>query len=149
MRTIEQAAGDVQYEIDMCFKAFELLCRYTSCQPMTDGSCMDPHIDARLFLEAFLVHFRCLIEFFRMGGSGSYPDVRISHYLASAPLRVFAEALEKYKERIDKQLSHISFSRQRHEWDSEQMARDLQNAWNAFIEALPDDRKSLFRTVKV
>ena len=44
-KSIEEAAKDVQYEVNMCFKALELYRRYTFCQPISDGTCMDSHID--------------------------------------------------------------------------------------------------------
>ena len=144
-KSIEEAAKDVQYEVNMCFKALELYRRYTFCQPISDGTCMDSHIDGRLFFEAFLIHFRCLIYFFQDRPDDR--DVLVSHFLNPINLQDTVKTLVEYKDRLDKLLAHVTFARQTFEmsWDEDRMARDLRCTWDAFIKALPEKHRGLFQ----
>jgi hypothetical protein len=99
-------------------------------------------------LEAFAIHVRALIHFFFDGG-GQDDDVLAVHFFESpdewtnvAP--PLTSALNQAKKRADKEIAHLTYSRQKvtsdkKPWHLIPIFNDLQAAIDSFVRATPDD----------
>jgi hypothetical protein len=91
-------------------------------------------------LESLLVHVRNLFDFF-YGGETDKDDMRAFHFVKGGMLWQAPKAayLEKMRPKINKHLSHLTYSRvlMTPSWNLMQMAAEIEEANKKFLEALP------------
>ncbi len=86
------------------------------------------------FTEAFLVHYRNLIDFLSPRKTKHPSDITAADF---APGFVSTKAPTRYRDRIDKSLSHLSTSRgdvEDKSWNLTEMLMEMEEAWNELIE---------------
>lgn len=139
---LRRVAPHVQYEIDSYVWAWKTF------QELADSEI----IRRRLVLEALLLHFRNLLNFFRPRRQGPL-DVLARHFVPNgSELDSGTARLEVYRARLNSLLSHLSYERTRcvregeMGWDIDQMTTHLADAWGLFLRLLPLDRREWFRS---
>ena len=86
------------------------------------------------FTEAFLVHYRNLIDFLSPRKTTHPNDITAAGF---SPGFVSTKAPTQYRDRIDKSLSHVSRARgdvEDKSWNLPQMLIEMEAAWNELIE---------------
>ena len=150
---LSDAAGHVGYEVDM-------ICFIVEHYPSIIGS---PAVDnvENMALESFLVHYRNVRDFLCPVTSTRQPDPgdRIGYQRALDSVLAFdfnqgwqeeakdwKEVVPNERERINKQLSHISYSRSQlnPKWPLPEMKNALVNVFREFLKSLPDERQQYF-----
>jgi hypothetical protein len=135
--TLKAAARDVCYEVNALFRAHARL-------EDTD--------EQRLILEALLLHFRNVVDFFFESARGSdgihasdfFPEP--DHWKPPAPAWV-----PQYRRRCNKLLSHLTYSRieygKKREmgWHLDDKLASISGTWNEFLGTLPNYRAAWFK----
>ncbi len=136
---LRNGAKSVAYEI----ARFAELCAYS---PRTDVAI------GNSILEAFLLHFRCLREFFqgvRLGRGAADPDDVLAVDFADSWSGV--ERPEAERKRLNKWLSHISYSRvessERESWPTQEMAKYIVTEYQRFRNLVRAEFKPWFPTL--
>jgi len=82
------------------------------------------------FTEAFLIHYRNLLDF--LDSRGGDDDIKASDF---APEFKSTLSPEKYRDRINKRLAHLSRSRSKYskEWEFTTMLVEIRDAWGEYI----------------
>jgi hypothetical protein len=91
-------------------------------------------IVSNAFIEAFLVHYRNLIDFLSPRKTKHPDDITAADFV---PGFVSTKAPRQYRDRIDKSLSHLSQARASVEdkgWDLTQMLVEMEQAWSELVE---------------
>jgi len=136
---LELVAKDVVYEIERLFQAARLFPE----TPERKGK--------RLILEALLLHFRNVIDFFYTDSQQS-DDVRACHFF-SDPTQwkpVVPDWYREYKTRCNKLLAHLTYSRidfkRRNDmtWQLTDKLRHIRRTWELFLRSLPAERRAWF-----
>ena len=107
----EQASALVAYEYRTMIRIAEMLEKIDLAGPEEYESDEDFEFEMRVYLEAFLVHYRNLLDFLSPRKSLRSTDITAGpfigeprrHHLPSVPI--------EYRDDIDKRLSHISTER--------------------------------------
>ena len=144
---LRAAAGHVSYEIRMLVFAGKRLPSYHS-SPAGLGE-----DDKNMALETFLLHFRNLRAF--LCPEKELPradDVIASDFLDKTLARDLADSdlLSVDRERLNKMLAHLSYSRRKyiqlgtHAWDVLAMLRVMLDQFEAFLVKLPPARRAWF-----
>jgi hypothetical protein len=130
-----EAARTLEYEFDMLGVAFEE-CRK---QP--------PQLYGDMALEAFLLHARNLVGFFR--GSSDRGDILVIDWLKT-PTTFPLPILDKTLPDIHKLLGHPSYSRgKRHRtWRYDAMYLELSANWRTFLKQLATDEPNYRKLFK-
>ena len=140
---LQQAAQDVTYEIVMLI---ESACRTgaTWSSPPTTP----PQTERTIALESFLLHFRNLRAFlcpFIQGNPPRGDDILASDFLGKPPQDIAdASEISSDKERLDRMLAHLSYSRAAYTWEVRKMALAMLDQVRIFIARLPEERKGWF-----
>jgi hypothetical protein len=103
----------------------------------------------RLVFEAFLIHFRNLLDFF-YGKRTHRNDILVSDYQSNwVPNRPLWESTDR--QRCNKLLAHITSDRLQYlkdgtiEWSGlTEKHRHIRTEWNAFLQSLPPERLNWF-----
>ena len=84
------------------------------------------------FLEGFLIHFRNLLDF--LDSRGGDDDIKAIDFV---PDFKSTNSPEKYRERINKRLAHLSRSRADHKkgWDVPTMLNEMRDSFDEFWQA--------------
>jgi hypothetical protein len=139
--TLKDVAVDVAYEMYRYSQAVRLFASVSEDQ------------GKRLILEAQLLHLRILMDFFYTE-SDNPDDVQAVHFFSdpehwkpSRPNWYF-----EYRDRCNKLLSHLTYSRVtkykdrgRMGWTLDDKCAHFQQVWNQFLSALPPGRRAWFR----
>lgn len=91
-------------------------------------------IVSNAFIEAFLVHYRNLIDFLSPRKTKHPNDITAADFV---PGFVSTKAPTQYRDRIDKSLSHLSRARGDVEdkgWDLTEMLFEMEEAWTELVE---------------
>ncbi len=82
------------------------------------------------FTEGFLIHYRNLLDF--LDSRGGDDDIKASDF---APEFNSTLSPEKYRDRINKRLAHLSRSRSQYSkhWEFTTMLVEIRDAWDEFI----------------
>lgn len=104
------------------------------------------------FLESFLVHARVLKDFLWKDGSGHKDDVFAWEYVGRKNgwgRPDMGKYLTDNKNRLDKSLAHLSVARlsfvgKKKEWDLPRVRDEIQECWEAFLNALDTERRLWF-----
>lgn len=112
---------------------------------------LQPGEHGGLIREAFLLHFRNLIDFFYGEGKGA-DDVLASDYMnqPSAWVPNIPSWLGEYKRRCNKLLAHLTYERIAYKgsndmvWNLEGKIQHISREWASFLEAMPDRRRAWF-----
>ena len=111
-------------------------------------------------LEGFLLHVRNLRDFL-FSSKSAYPDDLLARDFFDNPtdwdskIPAIPPYLQSCRDKLNTQLAHLSkrrpeiVSQGRKGWNTEQLVDDIAETWNRFIDSLPDDRKSLFKRIKI
>ena len=93
---------------------------------------------SHLMLEGFLLHARVLRDFLVKSKSWRCDDVLAEHFLEE-PVVCTWSCLREHKERLDKLLAHLTYSRFDPEkgWDVAKIHTEIDRAWQEFLDALP------------
>jgi hypothetical protein len=103
-------------------------------------------------LEPFLLHARNIREFLYQD-SALKDDVLAVHFFDkpndwTARRPAIGEYLKSLRERLNKALAHVSYTRRNYRnddgWNVGQIKRELEGPWNAFIDALPAEKRQWF-----
>jgi hypothetical protein len=93
-------------------------------------------------LESLLVHVRNLFDFF-YGGETVKDDMRAFHFVRGGMLWQAPKSayLERMRPRINKHLSHLTYSRvlTKPSWNLMQIQAETEKANKKFLDALPDE----------
>lgn len=155
---LKEAAEHVQYEIEM------FTCGggdVTEATESTTGLFSEVSTyDKIVFLENFLLHFRVLYEFFYKRRNYR-DDIRAKDFITDElKFKTFEENrtpgqdFEKYSIKVDKQLAHLTYKRieyikkEEHFWETGEIYKKMEKTINAFISALPDNRKEWFSEIR-
>jgi hypothetical protein len=138
--TLEALARDVYYEVNRLFHAAIL-------HPETPEE-----RGKRLILEALLLHFRNILDFF-YGEAKNPDDVHASHFFPDPSQwnPVKPAWLREYRQRCHKLLAHLTYSRldykERGEmvWKLDEKLQHLRDTWYSFLDSLPSGRRRWFR----
>jgi len=137
--TLKAVARDVSYEVNRLFEAAALW----------------PHVPEdkgrRLILEALLLHFRNVLDFF-FGAAKNADDVHASHFFDDVSEWKPAKPawLEEYRRRCNKLLAHLTYSRVEYDrrgemsWKLDDKLVLVRETWYAFLNALPQERRQWF-----
>ena len=105
----------------------------------------------RLIAEAFILHFRNLIDFFHVEANGK-DDIVATDFTAPGmwnPARPPWFSAERT--RCHKLMAHLTYSRivlkdeSRMTWNFERMAAHVEATWAAFLAAVPSERRGWFQ----
>ncbi|MFH1919163.1 MAG: hypothetical protein ABIP48_04640 [Planctomycetota bacterium] len=158
-----KSAEPIVYEWGMFCWTFTELGR-TMKEEVTDG---EPRLELAIFvgtslvankkisalLESFLLHARNLRDFLYKDNAAK-DDVLAVHFFDQAedwrkrrPPK--GSYLESLRDRLNKALAHISYSRLKYRddmrWNIAQIKHDIETPWEAFLLALPDDKRERIR----
>jgi hypothetical protein len=98
--------------------------------------------------EAFLIHYRNLIDFVYQKKKWPTDAVAIDYIADWAPKR--PSWLSDERERCHKLLAHLTYERVTYEehdalsWDLDEKVSQLRAVWNGFLSALPDASRPWF-----
>jgi hypothetical protein len=143
---LRKAAVHVNYEIEMLVFAAEHLGGWHS-SPMTNPVGNEKH----MALESFLLHFRNLRAFL-CPSLQRQDDVLASDFLG---LYDRSDKLNLDKERLDKMLAHVSYSRSdyieadHYRWDSSAMLILMLSELQKFLVRLPDEQRGWFPSAEL
>jgi len=147
---LEDAAGHVVHEMRMLFLITD------NYQALASPS--EDWIDD-MALESFLVHYRNIRDFLFPTSSIKHLSPRYKKIALDTVLALdfnpqgwhyeakdWREVVGNERERLNKRLSHLSYSRSRYDpqWPLEEMREALASEFNRFLESLPSDKRSLF-----
>ncbi len=135
----ETAEGPIVYEVDMLQKCARVL--------------SSPLNQENMVLESFLVHVRNLRAF--LYDAGTNPDDVVAGDFFPGPGQWEAirppmpKVIEDNRERLNKTLAHISYSRLKYkgpakEWPSQQIASELIAVVRVFLRKRPQGRSAWF-----
>ncbi len=137
----ETAEGPIVYEVDMLRKCTSVL------------SWPPNQMTQSVALESFLIHVRNLRDF--LYGAGTNPDDVVAgdffpglgQWEAIRP--PMPKVIEDNRERLNKTLAHISYSRLKYKgsakaWPSQQIASELIAVVRVFLRHLPQNRSPWF-----
>jgi len=147
----KEAARTVSYEVEMFSYAVKYLEKHKGKDPSLDN----------LILEAALVHARALSDFFHLflktPKKSRKKDIYAEHYFENKKQcqdrikELKFSYLEVNRERLNKAIAHITYSRVEYErqnnkeWELRHIAKELDRAWKSFLNALePPERRNLF-----
>jgi hypothetical protein len=149
------------YEIQMLSAAYNAHNLFNSAK-MLDPNSVIVEVLANATLESFLVHTRCLVEFFHADEPRKYQtggkfdlnlvdkDIVAQHYISNwAALRAEVRLktnlpMDRFRE-ISRQLSHLSRNRSnQHKWLLFEIYPDLLKLHEQFVENLPPELKNKF-----
>jgi hypothetical protein len=142
---LQQAADDVAYEIETLLAGAERTGEIIHSSPMSG--------DPRIALEAFLLHFRNLVEFLCPDPHALDQRTVIgSDFLDKEKPENVArkDVLWRDKSRINALLAHISYGRAGYKdrnqmaWHVERMCREVVEGLQEFISKLSDERRAWF-----
>ncbi len=137
----ETAEGPIVYEVDMLRKCASVL-----SSPLNQ-------LTQNMALESFLVHVRNLREF--LYDAGTNPDDVVAGDFFPGPGQWEAirppmpKVIEDNRERLNKALAHISYSRLKYKgpakkWPSQHIASELIAVVRVFLRNLPQGRSAWF-----
>ena len=142
LRSLASENGSLYYEVLMMNEAFR--------KWRTKSSAAEQN----LAIECFLLHFRILREFL-YPSSNSWTDKRklddvIAFDLSDHWVKTeddWAECSPNERERINKLLAHISYSRPRldHSWPIRNMLASIRKSFAAFVATLSPERQGWFK----
>lgn len=113
----------------------------------------EENIEGSALLESFLLHVRNLRDFLFRDSSNHKDDVlAVDYFILQEDWRKIRPPMGKYlnglRERINKALAHISYTRLDYRmdklWNVEQIKNDLTLPWNAFLNAIPPEKRQWF-----
>ena len=103
-----------------------------------------------LIREAFLIHFRNLLDFL-YGTKKHGDDVLATDYTADTLWKPAPPSwLDDYRRRCNKLLAHLTYDRVRYEdqnnmaWELEEKIQHIRGEWASFMHSLPDERRAWF-----
>ncbi len=163
---LKEIAEEVSYEWEMLLWAFGPLCREmgveTASPILTEmcfyGTTVDNCIGSAL-LEVFLLHVRNIRDFLYEKDRPRDDDVLATQFFVGTAtdwpkMRPDMRGcyLDSNRGRLDKSLAHITYPRLKYRedktWKVGQIKCDLDAPWNAFLNALPKERRSWFRGLR-
>ena len=161
-----EIAKEVSYERTMLCWTCGMLCRQTGGNDEVVGEDGTPFLsvthfvgtssadeDGSALLEAFLLHVRNLRDFL-YDDQPTQDDVVAAHFFDRPdewrrnrpPLGEYVKSIRK---RLNKALAHISYARLDYrkdkKWSIGRIKRELDAAWEAFIEGLPREKRPWFQ----
>jgi hypothetical protein len=144
---LKNAASDVKYEIQMLRAAAKYV---------WSGISSPKGEETDLFLEAFLLHYRNLCAFLcpNIQRTSSDDVIASDFFVDSREAKdvVDSSELGRDKARIDKLLSHISYSRAEYaaggekDWDTDEMKLRIERGIKEFLRCLPPERRAWFES---
>ena len=142
----EQAAALVAYEYRTMLATAEAL--ETIDLEVTDSEYDEGwELQERVYLEAFLVHYRNLLDFLSPRKKKLDPrDITAGPFLGKPQDHRLQGVPNDYRDAIDKRLSHLSTARGngQHDWPGSTMRDRLRVSYEAFLNLLMDERKRWF-----
>jgi hypothetical protein len=136
---LEKMARHLQYEMEVFLYAAQLVPSWMAESDNRKG---------KLVFEAFLTHFRNLLQFFYgKNDKKSQDQARAYHYgwIAKRP-----KWYQAYSDRCDQLLAHLSYDRIKYidegtvQWIFDVQIDQLRVEWNNFIQALSPERQAWF-----
>jgi hypothetical protein len=151
---MEQAAKPVRYEWRQFSWAAGVLAENPEWYPRTGTGTDDESGDA--VVEVMLLHARALRDFLnrkRPLSKFSESDILAADFFDNPDqwtLPAFSYvSQQRTKERLDRALAHLSYDRVGYEatgkdWGFPLLVSEIQTAWQAFVAALPEERREWF-----
>lgn len=143
---LQKISGHISYEIEMLNFSAEKLARSNLNQA-----------EINAFLETFLLHARCIVDFL-YADQATHPDDVIAKdffsntesYLNQLPQ--ISESLGKLKRRAGKELAHITYARlevtpEIKIWQTSSLWKEINNVLSIFFKCLTDEQRGWFRVV--
>ena len=127
---LKSAATTIDYECWMLAEAYSARLS-ASALATASFSIVAQH---NMAVESFLLHTRCLQEFFRE--SGGEDDILASDFLVYGPRFPLPTVASKpFRSRVNKRLAHASYKRPRlrRSWDDRDIVRDVAGAFDKFL----------------
>jgi hypothetical protein len=128
---LEAAAAHAWYEFAMIEFAWQ---RLSEVLRPTDHS--DARKEQLIYLEAFLLHYRVVLDFLSPRGRPWSSDILASHFLGS---EIDLKAPIEHRTYIDKNLAHLTTARLRSEpltWPVPEMVLSMRKCWLRFLSEL-------------
>lgn len=142
LRHLQCASEHIGYELDMLIATGVRLRASIDCEALRYA-----------LLESFLAHYRNLRGFLapNLDGVITDDDVLAFDYDAgwSLTLKQWPASIDGEKEKIDKQLSHISYSRSKVNWPTDRMLKTVQERFSQFFRGLPPQVQKELRQASV
>lgn len=139
---------DVTYEVQMLFAVSKLL-----------SKCQEPFLK-NIAIESFLIHYRNVRDFLFPTKSIKEPHHKNRGYQEALDTVIaydfnqdwnceatnWSEIVSNERERINKQLSHLSYSRPKYDksWPWQAMRNALMKEFERFLKTLPKEKQQLF-----
>lgn len=144
----EMAYEHISYEIEML---------NFSAEKLTRGNLSRSENNA--FLEDFLLHARCIIDFLYVDGPSRSDDIIAKDFFINAKVYLnqrspISESLKKLRRRAGKELVHLTYSRlgvtpEIKQWQVTSLWKEINNALSVFFKCLTDEQRGWFRVIAI
>lgn len=145
---LQKISEHISYEIEML---------NFSAEKLAKGNLNQAEIN--VFLENFLLHARCIIDFLYVDGVVHSDDViakdffiDVEAYLNRRPQ--ISESLENLKRRAGKELAHLTYARLKvtpeiKAWQVFPLWKKINNVLGIFFKCLTDEQRGWFRVIAI